>query len=228
MSIEAAHQAYNEERYDEAFALYSELADSNPQAKSALAFLYQHGIGTQSDEAKATELFEQAATAHEPTALYNLAILYANGLGGKEVDQFKAHELYLDAATRELPEAMFESALMLERGLGCTQNYSEAAFWYEEGAKRAHVKCFNNLGVLYKDGLGVEQNYERAFLCFFKASEYNLPEAQYNVGLMFDQGQGCKQDHEKALEYCRKAAHNGHDKAKQLIKSLQEDGTIAF
>ncbi|WP_294887442.1 tetratricopeptide repeat protein, partial [Sulfurimonas sp. RIFCSPLOWO2_12_36_12] len=97
---------------------------------------------------------------------FNLAILYMNGLNGILHDQFKAHELFMEAAVREVPPAMYEVALMLERGLGCLQNYSEAAFWYEEGAKRGHPESFNNLGVLYKEGHGVAMDEARCFICF--------------------------------------------------------------
>jgi TPR repeat protein len=160
--------------------------------------------------------------------LYNLGILYANGLGGVEHDQFKAHEYFLEAAIREVVPAMYEVALMLERGLGCVANASEAAFWYEEGAKRGDAKCFNNLGVLYKDGTGVIQDNQRAFICFQRAADAQLPEGLYNLGLMYDQGLGCEEDHDKALELARKAAYKGHEKAKRIIRSLQEDGKIVF
>jgi tetratricopeptide (TPR) repeat protein len=123
---------------------------------------------------------------------------------------------------------MYEVALMFEKGLGCCLNYSEAAFWYEEAAKRGHKEAFNNLGVLYKDGLGVEQNHPKAFICFQRAAEKNLPQGLYNLGLMYDQGLGCEQDHDKALDLCRKAAYGGHEKAKEIIRSLQEDGKIVF
>lgn len=134
----------------------------------------------------------------------------------------------LRSAILGFAQAQFETALALERGLGCVQNFSEAAFWYEEAAKRGHSQAFNNLGVLYKEGHGVHQDYARAFLCFSRAAEANLPEGQYNLGLMFDQGLGCEANHDMALEWCRKAAYNGHEKAKTIIRSLQEEGKIVF
>jgi hypothetical protein len=108
------------------------------------------------------------------------------------------------------------------------QNYSEAAFWYEEAAKRGHGGAFNNLGVLFKEGHGVPQDYNKAFICFSRSASMNLPEAQYNLGLMYDQGLGCDADHDVALEWCRKAAYNGHEKAKHIIQGLQEEGKIIW
>jgi len=137
--IQQAHDAYNAGDFNTAFELYTKLAEEgNASAQTSLAFMYQQEQGCQKDEAKSLELYTKAAEAFEPYALYNLAILYENGIGGVAHDQFKAHELHMQAAMREVPPAMYEVALMLERGLGCNQNFSEAAFWYEEGAKRGH------------------------------------------------------------------------------------------
>jgi hypothetical protein len=221
--IQEAHNAYNAKKYDLAFELYGNLAQSgNADAQTSLGFMYQNAQGTSKDSNKAREWYEKAATQKQPYALFNLALFYV------DYDQFKAYELFLEAAILEVPPAQYEVALMLERGLGCLQNYSEAAFWYEEAAKRGHGEAFNNLGVLYKEGHGVVQNFERAFLCFKRASDKGLATAYYNLGLMYDQGLGAEQDNDKALELCRKAAYGGHQKAKEIIQKLQNDGKIVF
>ncbi|MCW8837857.1 MAG: sel1 repeat family protein [Thiovulaceae bacterium] len=225
--IQEAHNAYNSGNFEKAFELYSKLPD-NPDALTSLGFMYQNAQGCDKDEAKALELYTKGAEAKQPYALFNLGVLYMNGLGGVQHDQFKAHELFLEAAIKEVPQAMYEVALMFERGLGCIQNYSEAAFWYEEAAKRGHLEAFNNLGVLYKEGHGVVQNEAKAFICFSRAAEGELAQGLYNLGQLYDQGFGCEQDHDKALDYCRKAAYKGHEKAKAIIKGLQEDGKIVF
>ena len=227
--IQKAHEAYNSGDFKIAYELYTQLAESgNADAQTSLGFMHQNEQGCQKDESKTLELYTKAAEAKQPYALFNLAILYANGVGGVEHDQFKAHELYMDAATREVPPAMYEVALMLERGLGCIQNYSEAAFWYEEGAKRGHLESFNNLGALYKEGHGVPKDDAKTFICFTRAAEGGLSQGLYNLGLLYDQGIGCERDNDKALDLCRKAAYKGHEKAKAIIKGLQEDGKIVF
>ncbi|EQB39553.1 hypothetical protein M947_06060 [Sulfurimonas hongkongensis] len=227
--IQKAHEAYNTQNYDLALKLYKELAQqNNAEAITSLGYMYQNAKGCEQDDAKALELYESASELEYPLAFFNLALLYMNGLGGVEHDQFKAHDLYMQAAIREVVPAMYEVALMLERGLGCLQNFSEAAFWYEEGAKRGHLESFNNLGVLYKDGHGVVQDEARCFICFSRAAEGGLAEGLYNLGQLHDQGIGCEIDHDKALELCRQAAYKGHEKAKEIIKNLQEDGKIVF
>lgn len=227
--IQKAHAAYNSGDFQTAFEMYTKLAeDENADALTSLAYMYQTAQACRKDDTKALELYERAAELQQPYAFYNLGILYMNGLGGVEHDQFKAHELFMQAATREVVPAMYEVALMLERGLGCLANYSEAAFWYEEGAKRGHAESFNNLGALYKEGHGVVQDDARCFICFSRAAEAGLAEGLYNLGLLYDQGIGCEMNNDTALDYCRKAAYKGHEKAKKIIRELQEDGKITF
>ena len=225
--IQKAHDAYNSGDFTTALKLYEQLTN-DANAITSLGFMYQNAQGCQKNDEKAFELYTKAAELKQPYALFNLAILYMNGLGGIQHNQFKAHDLHLEAATLEVVPAMYEIALMLERGLGCLQNYSEAAFWYEEGAKRGHLECFNNLGVLHKEGHGVEEDEGKTFICFSKAAEGGLAQGLYNLGQLYDQGFGCEQDHDKALDLCRKAAYKGHVKAKEIIKKMQEDGQIVF
>ena len=227
--MQTANTAYNNKDFETAFKLFTALAEQgNADAQTSLGYMYQNAQGCAIDEAKTLELYTKAAEAKQPYALFNLAILYENGIGGVVHDQFKAHELHMQAATREVVPAMYEVALMLERGLGCIQNYSESAFWYEEGAKRGHLESFNNLGVLYKEGHGVIKDEARCFICFSRAADGGLAQGLYNLGLLYDQGVGCEEDHDKALDLCRKAAYKGHEKAKEIIKGLQEDGKIVF
>jgi len=226
--IKQAHEAYNKQDFKTAFELYTQLSNSDKDAMTSLGYMYQNGQGCAVNETMAVEYYKKGAELKQPYALFNLAILYMNGLCSVEIDKTKAHELYIEAATLDVPAAMYEVALMLERGTGCVQNYSEAAYWYEEGAKRGHLESFNNLGALYKEGQGVEQNDARAFLCFTRAADGGLPQGLYNLGLLYDKGMGCEEDHDKALDLCRKAANKGHVKAKKIIQGLQEDGKIVF
>jgi len=227
--IKKANNAYNAKDFKTAFEIYTKLAQNgDANAQTSLAYMYQNAQGCERNDKKALELYNLAVKAKQPYALFNLGILYENGIGGVTHDQFKAYELHLEAATREVVPAMYEVALMLERGLGCLQNYSEAAFWYEEGAKRGHAESFNNLGTLYKEGHGVTQDDKKTFICFSRAANAGLAEGLYNLGLLYDQGIGCEMDNDKALDYCRKAAYAGHEKAKEIIRGLQEDGKIVF
>ncbi len=61
---------------------------------TSLGFMYQNGQGVQKDEQKAFSLYEKAAEDEQPYALFNIALLYANGNGGIEENHFKAFEYF--------------------------------------------------------------------------------------------------------------------------------------
>ena len=81
---------------------------------------------------------------------------------------------------------------------------------------------------MFKEGRGVVQDYKKAFILFSKAANANNAKAQFNLGALYDMGLGCEEDKEKAIEYCRKAAYQGHEMAKGIIKRMQSDGQIVF
>jgi TPR repeat protein len=72
------------------------------------------------------------------------------------------------------------------------------------------------------------QDFKKAFVLFKKAAQAGHPTAQFNLGAMYDLGWGCEEDKQKALEWCRKAAFAGHEKAKKIIQRMQQDGQIVF
>ncbi|MBT5323157.1 MAG: sel1 repeat family protein, partial [Campylobacteraceae bacterium] len=99
----------------------------------------------------AYKLYSYLVEQNDPVSYYYLGFLYFKGFGVDQ-DISKAFEYYLEAAIREVTVAQFEVALMLEDGNGCTKNESEAAFWYEEAAKRGNMDAYNNLGAMFKEG----------------------------------------------------------------------------
>ncbi|MBV5335089.1 MAG: sel1 repeat family protein, partial [Sulfuricurvum sp.] len=142
--LQTAFDAFNTQDFSKARELFEILsAQNNPTALSSLGYLYQQGLGVEKSPQQAYEYYTRAADLEEPTALFNLALMYADGIVVTH-DQFKTHELLIRSAVLNFPQAQYEAALSLERGLGCVQNFSEAAFWYEEAAKRGHAGAFNN------------------------------------------------------------------------------------
>ena len=58
-----------------------------------------------------------------------------------------------------------------------------------------------------------------------KAAAQNDEMAQYNLGTMYQQGFGMKQpDQEQAVKWFRKAAAQGHEKARAKLKGIQKNG----
>ena len=74
-----------------------------------------------------------------------------------------------------------------------------------------------------KDGDGIEQNMEEAVKWWRLAAEQGDADAQYNLGNAYKRGEGVEQNMEEAVKWWRLAAEKGDEKAKEALKSLQNE-----
>lgn len=81
------------------------------KAASALAYLYEIGVGVELDEIKANYFLQIAAEHGDPIAQCDLAYSYRDGFG-LSVNLAKAIEWFEQAAQQDYPEAMVELSLI--------------------------------------------------------------------------------------------------------------------
>jgi tetratricopeptide (TPR) repeat protein len=102
---------------ERAFAMFTEAADKgDPEAMFELAKLYEKGIGTNQDVAKALSLYQKAADLGFADAINDLGFLYYQGAVGQKQDKKKAVELFLKAADLRHPQAMYNVAALIDDG----------------------------------------------------------------------------------------------------------------
>jgi hypothetical protein len=103
---------------EKAFAMFTEAADKgDPEAMFELGKLYEKGIGTNQDVAKAVTLYQQSAELGFADAINDLGFLYYQGAIGQKPDKKKAIELFLKAADLRHPQAMFNVAALIDDGV---------------------------------------------------------------------------------------------------------------
>jgi tetratricopeptide (TPR) repeat protein len=119
--------------------------------------------------AKARQSYQKAVDEGCVPAMYNLALLYANGQGGPQ-DYTKAAELYQIAADRGNWKAMNNLGLLFEDGKGVSEDLTKARQWYEKAAQGGSVAAMKNLGRLYEHGRGVSQDPVKAKEWYQKAA----------------------------------------------------------
>ena len=83
--------------------------------------------------------------------------------------------------------------------------------------KRQSRKQLKKGLALYKEG-----NYAKAVELFRKAAELKNKDAQYWLGVCCENGQGVEIDLDQAQEWYQKAADQGHEKAKENLRKLEE------
>lgn len=103
---------------EKAFAMFTEAAGKgDPEAMFELGKLYEKGIGTDQDVAKALSLYQKAADLGFADAINDLGFLYYQGASGLKPDKHKAVELFLKAADLRHPQAMYNVAALIDDGV---------------------------------------------------------------------------------------------------------------
>jgi uncharacterized protein len=121
-------------------------------------------------------------------------------------------------------KAQFFLGLMYNKGEGVTQDYAQAAKWYEKAATQGNAKAQVLLGTLYYNGEGVTQDYAQAAKWYEKAAIPGSAEAQFLLGTLYDSGEGVTQDYAQAAKWYEKAAAQGNVYAQSSIGLLYAMG----
>ncbi|MFI3255637.1 MAG: MobP3 family relaxase [Eubacteriales bacterium] len=163
---------------------------------------YLHGDGeTQPDFSKALELMQAEADSKNALAIFDLARMYADGLG-VDIDNEKSEKLYATAllAFKQIESkkpwkyTQYRIGKMYSQGLGTVQDYEVAADWFTLSANEEYKYAQYSLGGLYYRGQGVEQNYKTAFNLYLESAKQGFPYAQYEVAKMYRDGVGTEQN----------------------------------
>ena len=120
----------NEARFDPSEAaqlLERAAAAGSPEAQYELAIQYETGKGVSQDEARALELYRQAAAQDYPDALNELGFFHFQGMLGLPQDPQKALTFFERAADLRHPQAMYNFAALIDDGLIPGKGPAEAA-----------------------------------------------------------------------------------------------------
>jgi TPR repeat protein len=122
------------------------------------------------DYAAAYRLWKPLADGEDPVAMFNIAVLHAQGLGIPQ-DPQTAAQWYLRAAQGAYAPAQFNLGVAYLQGLGLPEDPGEARDWFLRAAEQDHRQAQYNLGSLYWQGLGVEADPVAARQWFQKAAD---------------------------------------------------------
>lgn len=209
------------------------------QAQFNLGCLYSNGDKDfPVDKPKAAKLFTLASINDDSDAQLNLGAMYSRGEGDLKVNMSMAIDLYKKSARKNNPRALFNLGCIYSKGECVVKDTQKAVFYYKRASDLNMPKAIFNLGVLYFNGAdGIQQNKKLAASLFEKVADKN-PRALFNLALMYQRGDGVTKDEkkaanmfyilgemtsegkgivndssEKALEYFKRAADLGNEKA---------------
>ena len=99
----------------------------------------------------ARRLFERAVQQGDMDAMYELGVMYDDGLG-VELSHERAFEYYKQAAHLGHQRSEFNVGLMYKSGQGVRQSYEMAKRFYTLAIKHGSTDAMINLGCLYANG----------------------------------------------------------------------------
>ena len=103
------------------------------------------------------------ATADDPGAQYNLALMYATGEGVPK-DSATAVSWYRKAAEQGYPGAQYNLALMYAKGEGVPRDFATAVSWARKAAEQGHDVAQYELGRMYDTGEVVPKDLVMAYM----------------------------------------------------------------
>jgi localization factor PodJL len=165
---------------------------------------------------------EQAASAGEPAATYELGLQrLASG------DTNLGVNLIRRSANQGFPAAQYRLAKLHEKGEGVAREVGEARKWTERSAVSGNRKAMHDLGVFYANGEGVAASMPTAAEWFRKAAELGLADSQFNMGELYEKGLGVTANRGEAFYWFRIAARNGDQdaaaRAEQISRTLSPE-----
>ena len=175
------------------------------------------------DPVRAKELYEIAAAADNPLAIYSLAILLRRGAEGVPQDAVRARELYERAVDAGWVPAMIDLAALLCKGVGgVPQNVVRASELYERAVDAGWVPAMTDLAALLCKGAdGVPQDAVRASELYERAVDAGDVTAMVNLGvLLMKAGDGVAQDLVHAKELWERAIDAGSSQAMHNLAFL--------
>ena len=113
---------------------------------------------------------------------------------------------------------------MYEEGNGATQNYAEAAKWYQRAAAQGYASAQVSLGVLYQKGRGVILNHQEALHWYRAATAQGHAKAMYDIGTLYENGQGVERDLVEAARWYLDSAEHGEMAGAHAVAVLYEAG----
>eukprot|EP00178_Gracilaria_changii_P014903 TRINITY_DN4183_c0_g1_i1.p1 TRINITY_DN4183_c0_g1~~TRINITY_DN4183_c0_g1_i1.p1 ORF type:complete len:517 (-),score=104.38 TRINITY_DN4183_c0_g1_i1:2246-3796(-) len=122
---------------DEYRTAFKQGGQNSVESALQLATFYHHGIGVKQDDAEAVKLYRYALEngALDPSAAFQLGLIYNQGAPGVEPNPEEAVRWWKLSAGLGNPVAMFNLGVMFLNGSGCDLEPEVAQQWFE----RAHA-----------------------------------------------------------------------------------------
>jgi len=180
-------------------------------AQELLARLLSLGRGAAVNGPEAVQWWRKAAEKDQVAAEVALADAYRLGQGGLAVDKAAAVAWYKRAAAHGSAVAEDHLGEAYEEGQGVPQDHAEASRWFEEAGRRD-----------FEEEHRLQPERVQAVR---EGAERGEPAAQFEFARRVQWGADrATGDRREALDWCRRAAEQGHRQAQELLAYMLQQG----
>lgn len=142
-----------------------QMAQAGAQAGDAeltgyLGWFHDNGRHVAEDDARAAELFRQAADMGDAYAQWRLAVMIDEGIADGTLEEAVA--LFRKAAAQKNADGMVGLGVMHATGRGTERDYEAAMRYYQAAARLGSAQGLHGIGLLYANGEGVEVDLAEA------------------------------------------------------------------
>ncbi len=183
------------------------------EAQYEVGIMYLKGQGVAQDREKALQWLKRASDGGYQQA--------TSKLGRIQEQQEKFKQSLRQAESGDL-EAQYDVAMMYLKGRGVDTDGAKARKWLGKAADKGDTRAITRLGIINFKGENGGSDFKQALTLFNRVSDRSAL-AQYYLGEMYADGSGVKQDYPAAIEWYRKAAAGGFDRARGKIINLEEE-----
>ncbi|MCX7288225.1 MAG: tetratricopeptide repeat protein [Rhodobacterales bacterium] len=209
-----ARQLYVAKDYTAAFAVALPLAEAGvPRAQTLVGVMYDLGLGTAADPAKALQWYEKAAAQGFPQAFHNLGNVHDRGELGVPEDDVMARDYYSRAVAQDFGPSFGNLAIMLREGEGGPVDMELAVALLERGIALQDAQSTAELAFMLAVGKGVPVDMVRARTLYKRAAAQGVDWAARDYGEMLELAEGGATDLPTALDYYKQAAALGNAEA---------------
>lgn len=129
-----------------------------------------------------------------------------------------------DAAAAGDPSAQFVVASRYLDGQYVTQDFTRAAYWYQQAASRGLAPAEYRIGTLFERGRGVPQDTATALVWYERAAEAGNVKAMHNAAVIAAGNQAGTPNFDKAFRWFKEAAQHGLKDSQYNLAVLYERG----
>jgi len=203
--------------------LYAPEFQDKPWAQALLGSKYVRSSQSKEQFTKGLELLNTAAQQGEPTAQYELATLYAEGLGVPR-DLNAALSWAGRAADQGNREAQFSAGRVLIES-GDPKTKAKALDYLTKAAEAGHSTAVLFLATAVGNGqFGLTKDEARAEKLLKPLAENGNADCQFVLAALYQHGEIFADRRQDARVWLKRAADQGHPKAREILQSEQKAG----